>query len=229
MILCVITPVGPGHDIIVDRTIDSVLKARTGPFSIVRHEIVYDHEGKLGRSRARNIGMDVCPEADWYFFVDADDRMRSDALLLNDFDSAATFGAVSLDGKVISDVWPCTWRDIALRGAVGTLSMGFFCKGELARSLRFNEDMDAGEDYEFYMRLPCFTKRSVPLVDIGYLTASAGGPRGYVRIDWAGICNTQIAEAVKRAPEKFDLRGDAVLAKVRDPAIKLGSLPQTVP
>lgn len=221
MNLCVVTPVGPGHENVAVNAARSVNLASTNAkylvprqFSSVRHEIVHDANGDLGRSRARNIGIDRDPAADWYFFLDADDSMCLDALAMNDMEAPATFGAVSLDGMALrNNVWPCGWRDVALRGALGTLSMGFFCRADIARELRFNEEMDRGEDFDFYMRLPGFTKRECVLVEIGRKHPSAGGPRGYARIDWVGICNGVIAEAVEREPGKYDLRGHAVLAK----------------
>src|SRR6185369_8553529 len=196
MRLAVITPVGPGHEEIVRGAIASVEAAAPGPFS-VRHVLIDDLYGNLGRSKARNRGMVA---ADWYFFLDADDRMRPDALTLNDFDYEATFGAISLDGKITKEnVQPCGWQEIARHGAFGTLSMGFFCHADVAQELRFNEDLDAGEDFDFYMRLPNFTKIEKPLVDIGYSLPSAGGPRGYEKIDWVGVCNKVIHDFGRHA------------------------------
>lgn len=230
MKLAVITPVGPGHEKAAEAAIASVTMATYGdhPFRSVRHVVIEDKKGFSGRSASRNRGMKA--DADWYFFLDADDTMRPDALGRNIFTSPATFGSVSLNGTVIQEnVYPCSWRRLALYGAHGTLSMGFFCRADIARSLRFNEDMDAGEDFDFYMRLPGFTKLAVPLVDIGYDLPSAGGPRGYDKIDWVGICNRVIAAAVKREPEKYDLRGDALLAKAGGIAPEPREIPGAVP
>jgi hypothetical protein len=218
--LTVITPVGPGHHEIAERAQRSVIEAGKGAFNSVVHDVILDKSGVLGRSGARNSGIRRA-KSGWLFFLDADDMMRPDALFLIDPWATATFGAVSLDGKILdNNVWPCTWRDIALVGAAGTLSMGFFCRTDVAQELLFNEELDTGEDFEFYLRLPDFTKRRLPLVDIGYSTPSATGPRGYRKIDWTGICNAQIVKAIEREPEKFDLRGDAVLAKVRSTVAK---------
>lgn len=227
MKLVVITPVGPGHETFAAQAVASVTVANERGyvgFTSIKHNVVEDHGGQLGRSRARNLGMDK--DADWYFFLDADDTMREDALSLNDFSSAATFGSVSLSGRVPwENIYPCRWRDIALYGASCTIAMGFFCRASVARRLRFNEAMNKGEDFDFYMRLPSFTKIDRPLVDIGYHLPSAGGARGYDQIDWVGICNDVIAEAVTREPSKYDLGGDAVLAAARSPRTKSGALP----
>lgn len=209
MKLVVITPVGPGHDELVKRASKSI--GTSSQFD-VEHFIIDDLAGRLGRSKARNLGM---IDADWYFFLDADDMMCPGALELNDFNAAATFGAISLDGKIIKEnVWPCGWPEIAKHGALGTLSMGFFCRADVARRVRFNEDMDAGEDFDFYMRLPDFVKIKQPLVDIGYSAPSAGGPRGYKRIDWTAICNKVID----------DLGRDALLEKTRSSDANAGPL-----
>ena len=154
--------------------------------------------------------------ADWYFFVDADDRVSVGAFGRNDFAAPATFGAISKIGHGYAfNVHPCGWREVALFGCYGTLSMGFFLNASLG--LRFNEDLDAGEDYEFYMRLPSFTKVAEPLVEIGYNRHSAGGPRGYKRINWIDTCNNEIAKAVKKDPAKYDLDGCSVLEKRKYP------------
>ncbi len=229
MKLAIITPVGPGHEAPAQRAMASVDAAcGASCFSSVRHVIVEDHSGAMGRSHARNIGMES--EADWFFFLDADDVMRPDALTRNVFEVPATFGAVSLNGVVSHrNVDPCGWRQIALHGARGTLSMGCFVRADVARAVRFDESLDAGEDFDFYMRLPGFRKIERPLVDIGYDTPSAHGPRGYDEIDWTGICNGIIARYVTAAPGRYNLRGDAILAAAGGVKPQPGALPRPVP
>src|ERR1041385_7053558 len=167
MRIVVITPVGPGHQEYVKECAASVRREieRCKTFS-ASHLIIDDTEGKLGRSKARNIGLET--PADWYFLIDADDTMEPGALDLCDFESPATFGAINLKGQMKAgylNIYPCGWREIRRFGAVGTLSMGFFLRGDIG--LKFNEGLDAGEDFEFYLRLPHFTKVESPLVEIG--------------------------------------------------------------
>lgn len=228
MRLAVITPVGPGHEGLAQRAIASVAEARVGQFTSIRHVIVEDSHGQLGRSRARNIGMET--KADWFFFLDADDVMRPYAPRLCDFTVPATFGAVSLDGKRLPEnVYPCGWKEIVRHGAHGTLAMGCFVRADVARALRFNETLDAGEDFDFYMRLPCFTKVDRPLIDIGYASPSAGGPRGYDKLDWTAVCNDIIARYVAADPRRFDLGGDAVLAAAGGVKPQSGDLARPLP
>ena len=226
MRLAVITPVGPGHDDVVLHAMASVDNAsQSATFSSIRHVVVDDHLGRMGRSHARNIGMGT--DADWFFFLDADDTMRPDALTLNDFRTSATFGAILLNGRPFErNVHPCGWRQVALHGARGTLTMGCFVRADVARALRFNESLDAGEDFDFYLRLPGFTKIAKPLIDIGYDTPSATGPRGYDEIDWTAICNDIIARYVTADPARYNLRGDALLAAAGGVKPKPGALPR---
>src|SRR3990167_4772063 len=191
MKLSVITPVGPGHKEFVLNARASVSLARYAKnckFTEVRHVVIDDHEGRMGRSRARNLGM--TEDADWFFFLDADDRMMPQALSLCDFRYQATFGTVFSRcalKKITSNIYPCGWQQIREHGAKGTLSMGFFCRADVARKLRFDERLDAGEDFDFYMRLDNFIKIDKPLADIGTDIPSATGPRGYESIDWSGV------------------------------------------
>lgn len=188
----VVIPVGPGHQAYAERAASSARLSFVdpGPFTELEVVVVPDHEGQLGRSAARNRGMDEHP-ADWHFLLDADDQMTAYAFTRVDIDYSATFGLVWLDGRMARhNVYPVTRETLVRKGAKGTLSMGCFVRGDLG--LRFDESLDAGEDFDFYMRLPDFTKVPWPLVDIGYSKPSAGGPRGYDKIPWLEICNDVI-------------------------------------
>lgn len=222
MNLVIITPVGPGHGALADEAVRSVRQAKpfSGLFSKVEHVLVDDRLGEFGRGAARNIGMRDRSEADWYFFLDADDRFFYNALLYNDFSSPATFGAVCKLSIVTkrtrisrSNVFPCGWNEILKYGAKGTLSMGFFVRGDIARELKFNEDMIVGEDFDFYIRLPSFVKCKNPLVRIGSNHPPATGPKGYKSVDWQRECSAVI-----------DLHRDAILAKTSMVGCKSGSI-----
>lgn len=184
MKLVVVTPVGPGHEKFVPRCKASVRRMAKGPFNEIHHKVVDDKEGKLGRGRARNEGM---IDADWYFFLDADDVVFSKAATYLNQNYCATFGAVVLSGRVPAcNVWPCSWELIREYGACGTLSMGMFVRGDVARTLKFHESMEIAEDFDFYMRLPNFIKVPHKLVNIDY-------PRGKgSKSDWLGECRKVI-------------------------------------
>lgn len=186
MKLAVITPVGPGHEAAISICAVSVMNLAPWDFTEVVHVIVNDREGALGRSRARNIGM---IDADWYFFLDADDMIMPYATRYLHHEYEATFGAVQVNGAVIKDnKWPCRSEHVFEYGPVGTLCMGFFVRASTAQELKFDEDLDKGEDFDFYMRLPTFYKVKPPLVSINKAIRSAHGPRGYTTIDWHKEC-----------------------------------------
>jgi len=186
MKLAVITPVGPGHESILPLAALSVLHLEYHEFTEIQHVIVNDTEGKLGRSKARNLGM---ISADWYFFLDADDVIMPYAPRLVKGQSVAVFGAVQINGRVPPiNKWPCRIEDVYKHGGEGTLCMGFFVKAEIAREIRFDETLDRGEDFDFYMRLPSFYKVKLPLVSVNSKIPSAVGPKGYEELDWQKTC-----------------------------------------
>ena len=216
MHVAVITPVGPGHELAAGKCMASVRVAwarSRGPFGTLTHAPVFDSKGSLGRSAARNRGVCVSDRADWYLFLDADDRLEPDAFALvaphvappsfeDSLDSStapctAVFGAVQTErhGIVRENRHPVTWADLMEHGPVGTLSMGCFVRGDVARATPFNESLDRGEDFDFYLRAlhgRPFVKLPEPLVMIGDTVPSAGGPRGYGRIDWRAECQAVI-------------------------------------
>ena len=187
MRLVVITPVGPGHESILPLATMSVIHLEPHNFTEIIHVVVNDVEGKLGRSRARNLGMET--SADWYFFLDADDVIMPYATRFVNPLSVAVFGAVQINGRVPPiNKWPCRRDDLFEYAGEGTLCMGFFVKAEIAREIRFDETLDRGEDFDFYMRLPSFYKVKLPLVSVNSKIPSARGPKGYEELDWQKTC-----------------------------------------
>ena len=185
MKLAVITPVGPGHESILPLAALSVIHLEYHSFAEITHVIINDTKGKLGRSKARNLGM---ISADWYFFLDADDVIMPYATRFIGHvgpSVSAIFGAVQINGRVPPiNKWPCGRDDLFEHGGDGTICMGFFVKAEIAQELRFNETLDRGEDFDFYMRLPSFHKVKYPLVSVNSKIPSAKGPKGYEELDW---------------------------------------------
>jgi glycosyltransferase involved in cell wall biosynthesis len=165
----VIIPVGPGHGgcaLDAEASVREAWAQGPGPFTTLAVDLVDDTGGRMGRSAARNLGMDRS-HADWHFLLDADDRMMPGAFGLLDRGVAATFGAICLDGRVSrQNRKNVTRSDLLHYGARGTIAMGCFVRGDLG--LRFNAALEQGEDFDFYLRLPSFTKRREPLVSISY-------------------------------------------------------------
>lgn len=189
--ICVVIPVGPGHGEYAVEAQGSVRRAwhnNPGNFGDLTIRVVDDGHGRYGRSKARNLGV-ASSAADWYFLLDADDRMLPGAFAECDFSVDATFGRVFTDLYQAKNVYPVTRETLLELGARGTLSMGMFVRGTVARATPFDETLDAGEDFDFYLRLPSFVKKENPLVEIGRSRPSAGGPRGYKKLDWFKACD----------------------------------------
>lgn len=190
MELTVIIPVGPRHEEVAKRAVLSVTALHRGPFDRISHILVDDTKGLLGRSRARNYGISQAT-TEWLFFLDADDEIMPLATDHINLHSDATFGRVQLDGRIHpQDVWPCGREQIRQLGAKYTLCMGFFCRTALAQSMLFSEDLDNGEDFDFYMRLPSFYKSPNPLVNIHYQESRAA--KNWVNTYWTETCQAVI-------------------------------------
>ncbi len=199
MRLAVLTPVGPGHQSAVKDCCESVVHALRhdrGVFKDTRHVLIDDSKGELGRSKARNLGMTT--EADWFMFLDADDLCEptafgelDDAVYFNP-SLVALFGSVAEEAGTIQDnLYPLDWQKLLKHGPVGTLSMGCFFRADVARAHPFNEELDAGEDFDFYLRAlngQNWKKLDRPLVTIRNTVPSAIGPRGYTSLDWRDVC-----------------------------------------
>jgi glycosyltransferase involved in cell wall biosynthesis len=184
--ITVIIPVGPGHAAISERAVLSVenaWRAERGPFYAKETVRVFDLDGEVGRSGARNSGLDAF-NADWYFLMDADDEMLPYTFGLVDLDTPATFGSILLNGRPSTkNRHPVTRKVLFRHGADGTLCMGFFLRGDLAQEMRFDESLDNGEDFDFYARLPDFAKIREPLVNINYRPG-----RQAARAGWHEAC-----------------------------------------
>lgn len=207
MNLFVITPIGPGHEEVAVRARRSVANAKNhslGSFEGVKIVEVHDADGRLGRSAARNKAMRQAQAADgdWFFFLDADDWMDVSALenfpvKSGDQNTKAVFGSIWTDKKgqpqrYEIDAKIRSFEDLVKGRAVGRIAMGSFFSATEAREHGFREDLDAGEDYEFYLSFLAkhnFMKVwGVCFCVISMRTPSAVGPRGYRSLNWEATC-----------------------------------------
>ena len=170
MKLGIVTPVGPGHEdayLACSASIDAAVERGMGAFTSVEKIPVYDLQGALGRSAARNKGVSLASSlnCDWVLFLDADDFL---------FDEA--FAAVSPFLEKNDAVWGmiCEARHDGLdhvkirenqlkrmtsaeeffkTDPFSTLQIGMFVRTSVAIQVSFDENMDTGEDFKYYIAL----------------------------------------------------------------------------
>ncbi|MFT5266603.1 MAG: hypothetical protein ACI88C_000024 [Acidimicrobiales bacterium] len=199
MKLTVITPVGPGHERWQSPCRASVRAASKapGPFTDLEHMIVLD-EGPVGRSKLRNAMMRDATDTDWFFFLDADDEMASDALhrfgTIDHVKWDAVIGAAGgytskgITIGTFNNSYPVTSEDLCrLQTPLGLFALTGFFRAAPALDILFNEESDTCESFEFMCAFAAqyrWTKISDLMTWIHCERASAKGPRGYVGLDW---------------------------------------------
>lgn len=207
MRLTAVIPVGPGHEQIVHKAVASIEAAwNRGHYKFTDLSItpILDTQGALGRCRARNIGIMQATDADWIFLMDADDQMDKDGMgWAMPEDKDALFGEATFQAPKLDHIYKAierghtkghgkTWSSLMNQGSLYTLSMGAFFRASEIRKHLFREDLDYGEDWEFYLSFLStrgWEKRDEPLVWIGNQIPSAGGPRGKpARQGWHQAC-----------------------------------------
>lgn len=164
----IVIPVGPGHATLVHRATASVYQAIAkgkGAFSEI-DVLCWDDAAGQGRSRARNLAVRqaVTQNSDWIFFLDADDLLAEDAFEqvaghLEHYD--AIWGAIhesSPDGSSrmmrLNQIMPIHGlEDILKHDPFLTLQMGHFVRARIALENPFDEQMDCGEDFKYYLQL----------------------------------------------------------------------------
>ncbi len=165
----VITPVGPGHESLYDECLASAEEAYNkcqGRFSEITYIKIEDYEGKLGRSKARNIAVKQAAEqkADWLFFLDSDDLMEissfeSVSFYLDDYDAvwgsiwAIESGLQNPEERQRQLPFLLSIDDVLSCDPFTTLQMGHFVKTSTALATPFNESLDTGEDFDYYLRI----------------------------------------------------------------------------
>ena len=165
----VITPVGPGHKDtyeICHRSIEAAWDHGHGPFEALKILPMWDLEGQHGRSARRNAGIDEAAAlgCDWLFFLDADDLFnvgafvafgkycdRYDAVWGNICENMFGTEQIKLrEGQLVATE---SIGDILSTPPFLTLQMGHFVRTECAAAVKFDTEMNAGEDFKFYLGL----------------------------------------------------------------------------
>lgn len=119
-----------------------------------------DTRGETGRSAARNKAVEAA-DAEWLFFLDADDLMHPECLehSLHAIEgNDAVFGLITelVDGNVVTRYQVpeiTSYEELIARDPFLTVKMGHFVRREVARNLPFDVTMDCGEDWDYYLRL----------------------------------------------------------------------------
>ena len=187
-----------------------VATAMRHPFEQVKLRVVDDREGLAGRSAARNHGI-LESQADWLFFLDADDAMHPEALSVVEPYLAthdAVWGAIwEFDGNTAHWRYQVprieTLETLVAYDPYMTLQMGHFVRRSVATDTLFNEDMDTGEDWDYYLRLwrqyRCI-KQDKPLL-LNYRGQHATGARAATGRDWGDIVRPMVEAERKRLRE----------------------------
>lgn len=169
MRVVVLIPVGPGHERLCEEAAASAQRAagtNPGPFDRFQCFLQPDPHGE-GRGHTRNLALkNWLPEKDdWIFWLDADDLMAPDAFLglqaalKADPSLEAVWGTISCfrgsnaPKERPAQNYPADYSDLIRSDPTTTLQSGFFVRREVMEKERWNEDLDAGEDFDLYLRL----------------------------------------------------------------------------
>jgi hypothetical protein len=166
----VIIPVGPGHEVVVRSALASVegsFRLNPGPFTEMIPLLMPDPAGEHGRSQRRNDGIDyaLANNIEWIFFLDADDIAVADTFAcaspyIDEYD--AIFGLIAdcnvttpQEAKLRPNQLGPTQdlADILRADPYFSLQMGHFVRTAAAAAVRFDTEMDTGEDFKYYLNL----------------------------------------------------------------------------
>ena len=168
--LGIITPIGPNHRHSfesADQSIDDAWMHDKGPFTSILKIALPDEDGNIGRSARRNYGIEIAikNQCEWIFFLDADDLMYPEAFknfqkYSNTYDAVwgnicempyGDFSSLKIRESQLRETE--IFSDLLSVDPFLTLQMGHFIKTHVAASVKFDETMNIGEDFNFYLRV----------------------------------------------------------------------------
>lgn len=180
-------------------SIEAARAFSSGAFDGIAHIKIDDMRGELGRSAARNRGVELARQAgaDWVFFLDADDVLAPQAfanVAPHVAGRDAVWGAIyelaedeehgipragqltniaGIDDLLANDPWI-------------TLQIGHFVKTDIALATPFDTRLDCGEDVDYYLRL--WSKYNCLKIALPFFYNRRGrraaGPRAATDRDW---------------------------------------------
>jgi glycosyltransferase involved in cell wall biosynthesis len=204
MKVAIIIPVGPGHE-----HYPKIYDAPVGGSVIY----VPDHHGLLGRSKARNMGMEMAPkDTEWFFFLDADDELELGAYakmqraVLAAPKAKAIFGSISgwtSRGirRLFYNSYPKSWDELVELDTESVFCISALFRAPEALEIGFKEDLDTTETLEFSMAFIAkhpWVKSRLVFSLCHTDRPSAGGPRGYDTLDWHAELRPLMAWGKKR-------------------------------
>ncbi len=210
-----VTPVGPGHAQRAREcraSIEAAWREHPGPFSGLEFHFIDDGRGELGRSRARNAGVAAARQAgaDWIFFLDADDLMTPRAFSIfgeyaDRFD--AVWGLMAIKPPDSADYHVRFPQALTLRSVdelllldpFMTLLMGHFVRTGVAVDLPFDETLDAGEDFDYYIRAweKYRCTKVAQVLSVNRSDQHSSGPRAATADQWRVSASARLAAALE--------------------------------
>ncbi len=232
-----VTPVGPGH---AERarecraSIEAAWRENRGPFSRLEFHFVDDGRGAFGRSKARNMGTRAARDAgaDWIFFLDADDLMTPRAFSIfsgyaDKFDAVWGLMAIKPPDTAEHHIrFPqaLTLRsvdELLLLDPFMTLLMGHFVRTRVAVDLSFDEAMDAGEDFDYYIRAwqKYRCTKITEVLSVNRSDQHSSGPRAATADQWRVAASARLSAGLKEnGLERYSTRAIAAVNRCSEEA-----------
>ncbi len=233
----VVTPIGPGHELFAldaEESFRHACATACGPFAQIDFIKVDDTRGELGRSAARNQGVRLAQQAgaEWIFFLDADDILYP-GVFANVTNHLAHYDAVwggiyeLADNEESGVIRPGQLLRISRIGQLLandpfiTLQIGHFVKTAAALATPFDPALDAGEDFDYYLRL--WSKFNCIKVPEPFFfnrrNTYAGGPRAATDRDWRVAVERIVCEKCQAADfhAEFAYRGETFRFYIDNP------------